>query len=81
MLDAQVGEIEPRVEQTNQQFEEAAAAQRAAERNLRQLHSKVENTSYIWSLTSGCVTCCNANVAFGSSRMLSGGPSITGGPN
>lgn len=44
-LGAQVGEIEPRVEQTNQQFEEAAAAQRAAERNLRQLHSKVEKHS------------------------------------
>lgn len=44
LLGAQVGEIEPRVDQTNQQFEEAAAAQRAAERNLRQLHSKVACT-------------------------------------
>jgi hypothetical protein len=35
------------VEQTNQQFEEAAAAQRAAERNLRQLHSKVVCTLWL----------------------------------
>lgn len=34
----QVGEIEPRVEH----FEEAAAAQRTAERTIRQLHSKVK---------------------------------------
>jgi hypothetical protein len=54
-LGAQVGEIEPRVEQTNQQFEEAAAAQRAAERNLRQLHSKVQNVGQL--STGSRVTC------------------------
>lgn len=75
----QVGEIEPRVEQTNAQFEEAAAAQRAAERNLRQLHSKVgtytpAHRTSCYLLRAQTYAVCSLCVSSAAAVIYAGGP-------